>query len=135
VISIGVRCKENVVPGYSVLIDSGADDCIFHAEIADVLGIDFDAGPTKNYSGIGFGDLEGRRHTVEIQLGGYWLRCEVTFCRGMTRQHPNFPQLTQGLRYGILGQYGFFDKFKVMFDYAGEEIELRPRDRNLLNLS
>lgn len=93
------------------------------------------SGTEKSYSGIGFGELKGRRHIVEIQIGGYWVSCEVTFCHGMTREHPTFHGMKQGLRYGILGQYGFFDKFKVIFDYVGEEIELRPRDPRLLNPS
>ena len=32
----------------------------------------------------------------------------------------------EGLSYGVVGQEGFFDKFKVIFDYPHEEVELRP---------
>jgi len=109
------------------MIDSGADDCIFHAEVGEALGIDVRKGEEKSYSGIGFGELKGYRHTIEIEVGGLWVPCEVTFCYGMVREHPALPNMKQGLRYGILGQRGFFDKFKVIFDYVAEEIELRPR--------
>ncbi len=30
--------------------------------------------------------------------------------------------------YGILGQKGFFNLFKVIFDYTGEDIELREKN-------
>lgn len=128
VIPIGLRYKGKVFQRYSVMIDSGADDCIFHAEIGEALGIDMQAGLEKSYSGIGFGELKGRRHTVDVEVGGHWVACEVSFCYGMVRDHPEFPEKKQGLRYGILGQNGFFDKFKVLFDYVGAEIELRPRN-------
>ena len=43
VIPIEVIYKNNPVP-YEVLIDSGADFCIFDAQIADILGIDVESG-------------------------------------------------------------------------------------------
>lgn len=135
IIPVGLRSRGKTVPGYSVMIDSGADDCLFHAEIGEALGIDMNSGIERSYSGVGFGELKGRRHPVEIQIGGYWLTCDVTFCHGMVRDHPAFPGMKQGLRYGILGQRGFFDQFKVIFDYIGEEIELRPGNPSLLSLS
>ena len=43
VISIEVKYKEISVP-YEVLVDSGADICIFHASIGEVLGLDVEKG-------------------------------------------------------------------------------------------
>ena len=134
VIPVGIRCRGKTLPGlYNVLIDSGADDCIFHAEVGEAVGIDVKVGPAKTYGGVGFGELTGYLHAVEIQVGGQWVECRVAFAYGMRRPHPTFPWMGQGLRYGILGQEGFFDKFKVIFDYSAEEIELRPKTTTIMS--
>ena len=36
---------------------------------------------------------------------------------------PNFPRYG----YGVVGQLGFFENFTVRFDYAKQELELKPR--------
>lgn len=133
IVPIGIRYRGRALPAlYSALIDSGADDCLFHAEVGEAIGIEVKNGPVKTYGGIGFGELIGHIHTVEIQVGGYWVECQAAFAYGMLRDHPSLPGMRQGLRYGVLGQAGFFDKFKVIFDFAAEEIELRPKSSTTL---
>jgi hypothetical protein len=39
--------------GYEVLVDSGADLCIFDAEIGEALGIDVKKGKPKEVFGVG----------------------------------------------------------------------------------
>ena len=128
IIQIGLRYKSNTFSGrYSALLDSGADDCVFHAQIGEAIGIDVKSGREKVFGGMGFGQLVGYMHTVEIEVGGHWVQCLVAFSYGLVRPSPTNPNKMEGLPYGILGQEGFFDKFKIIFDRAGEEIELRPR--------
>ena len=85
------------------LIDSGADYCIFHAEIGEQLGLQIESGKSLPFSGIAG--------------AGHEFGCYAGFSRDI-----------QDLPYGILGQVGFFDVFKVSFDYKKEKIELRSHD-------
>jgi hypothetical protein len=100
------------------LVDSGADDCLFHASLAKLLGIDLKSGKLKIFSGIAAGHpIEGYLHTVELQPYGMSDKVEVgvyfTEADGVS---------------GLLGQTGFFENFKVSFEqYKGQfEVEARP---------
>lgn len=136
VLPLGVRYKGRLLPAlYAALLDSGADDCIFHAEIGEALGMDVRSGAAKTYGGVGFGELAGYLHQIEIQIGGHWVACEVALTYGMLRDHPGLPGKKQGFRYGILGQRSFFEQFKVIFDFSAEEIELRPKSSTILKLN
>jgi len=129
IIPIGLRYQNRTFPGlYSALLDSGADNCIFHAEVGEELGIDVRSGEGKVFSGMGFGKTTGYSHLVDISVGGLWVpRCLVSFSYGLSRDSVTYPGQKEGFHYGILGQEGFFDKFKVTFDREAEDIELRPK--------
>ena len=126
VIPIQVRHKGRSVR-YMALLDSGADASMFHAEMAEVLGIELKNGTAMVFYGVGHGKSIGYIHDVEINVGGWWVTCPVAFCPDLVRKDPLDPSRTQGLLYGILGQEGFFEQFNVKFDRAAEEIELRPK--------
>ena len=59
-------------------------------------------------------------HKVMIEVGGWSSDVEVGF---MTNVAGNV------IPYGIVGQYGFFDLFKVKFDLKKAEIELIPKGK------
>ena len=44
--------KGNQILQYAALIDSGADFCIFDAEIGEYLGLDICSGPKEMFGGI-----------------------------------------------------------------------------------
>ncbi len=101
---------------YEVLVDSGADICIFHAELADILGIDLTKGERAHVSGItGAPELQ-YIHPVALKVGGWEHKTKVGFLPNIGR-----------LGYGVVGQRGFFDKYVVKFDFLKEEIELKRR--------
>jgi hypothetical protein len=128
VIPIGIRYHGQVFPGrYYTLIDSGADNCLFHADIAVYLGMDITRGEEKEFGGVGFGKIIGYVHRVDIQVGGWWIACPVAFTDGLWRDSRAAPGKKEGLYYGVLGQEGFFDQFRVTFDRAANEVELRPK--------
>jgi hypothetical protein len=103
---------------YLVLIDSGADFCIFHASIGEALGIDIESGKKLEYFGIEGVKTVAYFHNVQIScVGGSPLEVYAGFSRGFDKCMP----------YGVLGQKGFFEYFKVIFDYVGEEVELREK--------
>jgi hypothetical protein len=115
VIPIEIVYKGRAVP-YEVLVDSGADFCIFDAEIGDLLGINVKEGDPQKVAGI-TGVVESYYvHPVTIKVGGWSFSIKAGFL-------PNIAQLG----YGVVGQKGFFDIFIVKFDLLKEEIELKER--------
>lgn len=101
---------------YSVLVDSGADICIFDADIAAILGIDITKGIRHEVAGLTGVPQYYYLHRVSIIVGGISHRADVGFMK-MNNQS-----------FGIVGQKGFFDKFIVKFDLEKEEIELKERE-------
>ena len=97
------------------LIDSGADWCIFHNEIAKELGIDLKSGKEQHFFGAGSFKQFAYFHTVQMEIGGWKFSCYCAFSEELKTP------------YGLLGQVGFFDKFQVKLDLVKEAIELKPK--------
>jgi hypothetical protein len=100
------------------LVDSGADDCMFHSSIGDVLGIDLKSGPLKRFGGIAEGIIvDCYLHPIELQIYGFSERIPVVAAFS--------DQVGAG---GLLGQSGFFENYKVDFEgYRGKmEITSKP---------
>lgn len=116
VIPIEISTKETCIR-YEVLVDSGADMCIFHSDIGIALGLKIDEGIPKEVSGITGSPEKYYIHKVNLSVGGWDYEIEAGF----------FPRMP-GYSYGVVGQYGFFDKFVVKFDLMKDEIELKPRE-------
>lgn len=101
---------------YQVLVDSGADFCIFHAEIANILGIPVTQGKQMTFYGTGGIPQTAYFHEVRIEISGWQMDLYAGFSSEM-----------KSLPYGLLGQTGFFDQFKVEFDYQNKRLELKPK--------
>lgn len=101
---------------YEVLADSGADFCVFDAEVADILGLPITKGKRRQFSGITGGRANMYIYPIELRVGGWSYKIEAGFSREMGPY-----------AHGIVGQKGFFDQFIVKFDYAKEEIEIKSR--------
>lgn len=99
---------------YLVLIDSGADYCIFHASIGELLGITIEDGIPLTFFGTSGQPQKAYFHTISFKIGGNLHTCKVGFSRDMEK-----------LAYGLLGQDGFFDTWNVKFEYQKENIELK----------
>lgn len=101
---------------YLALLDSGADFNIFHADIAKLLKIDLNKlkNPLK-FSGIKQG-AEGKGHffSIDVGVGNQFKNTTVVFSDDISENG-----------YGILGQQGFFNSYKINFDYAQKKIELK----------
>jgi hypothetical protein len=99
------------------LIDSGADFCIFDAEIGEYLNINIRTGNKEPFGGIQeMGIAEAFLHQVTINIGGWHYKTIVGFTYDIAKYG-----------FGILGQKGFFDIFVVKFDLIKEVIELKDR--------
>lgn len=102
---------------YAALIDSGADFCIFDAEIGEYLGIDVKKGKNEEFGGIQErGGAKAFLHNITLNIGGLEYKTIVGFSYDIARHG-----------FGILGQKGFFDIFVIKFDLLKEEIELKER--------
>jgi len=100
--------------GYEALIDSGADYNIFHGDLADILGIKLTKGKSRKVYGLSGQPIKGYIHVVEIKLAEMRaFKTSIIF----SNQIPKYSL-------GVLGNEGFFNKFKVQFDYKNKQIEV-----------
>lgn len=117
VIPIEINYKNKSVP-YEVLIDSGADFCIFDAQIGDILGILVEKGEPGEVAGITGQKGPIYFHLLTIKIGGWEYDIKAAFLRSIGPYG-----------YGVVGQRGFFDNFVVKFDLIKGEIELKQREK------
>ena len=101
------------------IVDTGADHCVFDAEIADGLGISVGEGEEVAFSGIARGaETSGYLHRVTITVAAQTYQAPIVFAYGLSST-------------GILGQVGFFDHFIATFDWTPHppcfEIQRIPR--------
>jgi predicted aspartyl protease len=103
------------------LVDSGADSCLFHASVADELGLELREGLRTEFGGIAAGHVvEAFIHTIEMQIEGFAdkIAVEVAFADSDAIG-------------GLLGGIGFFDYYKVTLEkYKGRfQVDVRPPAR------
>lgn len=114
IISVVIR-HNNISSNYMALLDSGADFNIFHSDLAHIFGIDLSKLKTITFGGINKGSKGvGYLSAITIGVENYLFDTSVIFCDSIS---PN--------GYGIVGQNGFFNKFKIRFDYKGKDIYLK----------
>jgi len=97
------------------LLDSGADHCMFHSSVADVLGIDLTRGRQKTYYGIARQAAIGFLHPIKLQVTGFneAIDIEVAF--------------TEDNDIPLIGQAGFFDFYQVTFERYRGRFEVKSR--------
>lgn len=118
IIPIKISSGKNIIK-YATLLDSGADFCIFDAEIGENLGLNINSGKKLSFGGIqGKANSEAFLHEVVINVGGWDHIISAGFSYDIAKHG-----------YGILGQKGFFDIFTVKFDLSKQEIELKEINR------
>jgi hypothetical protein len=115
VIPVSLSIRREVVES-SALIDSGADECTFPGYVARELGFEIEKGERRIFSGIG-GSVPAYRHTTLITIAGIRIAAEVYY----SPQWDHMP-------FGLLGQQGFFSRFRVQFDYRKKLIHLAHYD-------
>ncbi len=103
--------------GYFVLVDSGADYCLFHATIGEQLGLDIKKGTPLTFYGTSGEPQKAYFHKITFKIGGHEYTTSAGFSYDMEK-----------LAYGILGQDGFFDQWTVKFEYHKENVELKRID-------
>lgn len=111
--------NQDKATGYQVLVDSGADMCLFHAQIGELLGIKVENGKPMEVFGVGGKASIYYVHKVTIEVGGWPYEINAGFMPDVAGRV---------MPYGVVGQDGFFDKFIVKFDLLKEEVELKQRN-------
>ena len=107
--------NENKFIDTDALIDSGADDCIFSAEIGEVIELEVKSGKRAKYRGIGGEPIDVYFHNIKLEIGGHKFDCYAGFSYDFAYKE------------GVLGQFGFFNLFTLVFDLSKEEIELKSK--------
>lgn len=102
---------------YEVLVDSGADCNVPPAEIGELLGLRIEDGSPNHLNGITGEDMPFYTHPVTMRIGTWSEAVLVGFM-------PNMPPFG----YGVVGQRGFFDRFKITFDHRRGEVVLKPNE-------
>lgn len=118
VIEIKLKSNSNTLR-YEVLVDSGADFCIFSSEAGEAIGLDIKKGKPREVFGVGGKASLYYLHKVNIEIGGWTHEIEAGFM-------PDVAGKT--MPYGLVGQKGFFENFIVKFDLQKEEVELKTKN-------
>jgi len=106
---------------HTALLDSGSDVTLMSADIAKTLGIDLSQCEHKFISGIDGEPMEGFMTDVDINVQPFagTLQLPILFVPGLDHS-------------SLLGQYGFFEHFRVRFDKDRDIFALMkvPRKKN-----
>lgn len=98
------------------LVDSGADECLFHCSIGQRLGIvDFKSGIYRKFDGIAE-SVEAYMHPIRLQIQDFPESVEI---------YAGFTD-SDGV-WALLGQSGFFSNYKVSFERWRGRMEISSR--------
>lgn len=111
IIPVSIKYKQRSIY-YEALIDSGADFCIFPIAIGRKLGISLDSAKRIYFAGATGDPVLGLIEKISLQIGETTFNTKIVFADLSGKK-------------ALLGQYGFFDKFIVKFDFKREEIEIK----------
>ena len=97
-------------------VDTGASYSLFHAKVAEILGLDVEKGILYELV-VGDGDiLKVYLHSVTISLAGKEFKVTIGFSKNI------------GVGFNILGRKDIFDKFIICFNEKDKEISFTPRE-------
>lgn len=99
---------------YEALVDSGADMCMFPAQIGEILGFDIEDGKKGSLGGVVGKTVDAYYHDIDIEIGGNRTHATIGFT-----EESRFD-------YGFLGQVGVFNYYTIHFFYRKGVVELRP---------
>lgn len=105
---------------HEALIDSGADMCLFDAQLGELLGLDVESGKRHEVAGVVARETRSYYvHEIEYKIGNQKFLAKVGFMHDFAKTG-----------HGILGQNGFFDRVKfVKFEKVKGVIEIGPKIR------
>lgn len=97
-------------------VDSGASYSIFHADITEILGINYKKGE-KTYMTVGDGaQIPVYSHNIDVRFNDKEFTAKIGFSNKL------------GIGFDILGREGFFDRFIICFDDRKKILKLLESD-------
>lgn len=96
------------------LVDSGADFCLFHGLIGEAIGLDVRTGKVQHFRGTTSDSAKAYVHQVVLEVSGVGGKVPVGFSY----------DLEVPFR-GFLGERGFFELFKVSFNFPQKRFQLK----------
>ena len=84
IIPVLLQYKQNNPISYEALVDSGADMCVFPAEIGELMGINIRTGHKGSLSGVIGKSGVVYYHSIEIEIGGN----KTTISAGFSENQP-----------------------------------------------
>lgn len=112
-IRLGYSKSHKVTPSLFTLIDSGADVCFCLTDIGVWLGIKNKHKSVITFKTANKSKFEAFKEIVNVFISGEKYSCPFYFS-------PDLPPETPI----ILGQEGFFDRFKITFNLPQKEMEI-----------
>jgi predicted aspartyl protease len=95
-------------------VDTGASYCLFHADVAEILGIKLEEGE-RNEMTLGDGNiLKVYLHKLLVSIAGKKFVALIGFSKGI------------GIGFYIVGRKDIFDNFIVCFNEKEKQIEFKP---------
>jgi predicted aspartyl protease len=103
---------------FRAFVDSGAGYSVFHAEMAEILGLKLEDGKRE---GITVGDgsqIEVYKHKVKVNVANQEFDATIGFSRQL------------GIGFNIIGRLSIFEKFKICFDESEQTVEFFQKPNN-----
>ncbi len=120
-VALGYKKTHKVTPASIIaLIDSGADVCFCSKTIGEWLRIQFKKKEVITFTAANGTPLHTIKEVVSLHVAGKKYECPFYFSDELPRETPI-----------ILGQAGFFDHFRIIFDVQNKEIEITNSEISL----
>jgi hypothetical protein len=100
---------------FDAIVDSGASSCLFHASIGRAIGLEVERGQSTQTLGVA-GPVNLFLHDVMVYIPGGPIITKAGFSDDLPIA-------------GLLGMYGFFEHFKIIFDPTELRVELERLHR------
>jgi hypothetical protein len=111
---IDIQGADGKFQAFSLQIDSGAVVSLLRRSVADLLGLDLEAGRRIELSGVAGGSTVAHLHELQTRFADA-IQFAVPFAIASTEHVPN-----------LLGRLGVFDLLQVDFDATLEETSITP---------
>lgn len=103
------------------LVDSGADECIFPASLGAVLGVPIPNPNVLVFSGSANQPQNAYFDKVHVRVWTFASPPQLAFHFDL---YAGFCDTLEHVGLGLLGQNGFFSRFKVNMDHAHDSMEI-----------
>ena len=111
-VSLAFRNTHRITSKIYALVDTGADVCFCHKDIGMFLRVNFSKKPLEYFKAANNQEFPTQREQIRIHLGNSHIDCPFYFTDTLPRENPI-----------ILGEKGFLNRFKVVFDYINKSIQ------------